>query len=104
MKLLFGELFKELFPAGPDFVVVHAGRIVAPVYGFYVGTLKKALLYELVQIYEQRIAFECVQAVIRRVAVACGLYRQHLPPLLTGFGKKIDEIVSGLPQAPDPVL
>ena len=49
---------------------------------------------QIVEADEQRVAREGREALIRRVAVAGGAERQHLPEALAGRGQRIDEVES----------
>ena len=78
-----------------------AGASGAARRSFALGRSEQALVDQTVEADEQRIAGERGEALIRRVAVAGGPERQHLPELLAGRGEEVEELDRARPQIAD---
>ena len=56
---------------------------------------------ELLQVNQGRIAGECRQGIVGRMAISGGAERQDLPDALPGFAEKVDKAESLLAQITD---
>ena len=94
---------QDTVPAGIQGAVVYFQRLIAPFFGFELGSRQQAVGLERVQINEIGVARKGGAALVRAVAVTGGAQRQDLPDLLPGFGQKIHKLQRLCAKTTDPI-